>query len=109
VLFAAGGPVQPRHLTLIGKGGTRARGSAPTVPLERISSSDITIPGAIGAASTSDTRLADTLADVERQRIIDAMDRCNGNQTRAAKLLGISRNTLLARLDAYGLPRPRKS
>ena len=46
--------------------------------------------------------------DPERQRIIDALEECAGNQTRAAKMLGISRNTLLARLDQYGLARPRK-
>jgi two-component system response regulator AtoC len=43
-----------------------------------------------------------------RQRIIDALDRCAGNQTRAARLLGISRGTLVSRLTEYGLPRPRK-
>lgn len=46
--------------------------------------------------------------DPERARIIGALEECAGNQTRAAKLLGISRNTLLARLDAYGIARPRK-
>jgi two-component system, NtrC family, response regulator AtoC len=46
--------------------------------------------------------------DPERRRILDALESCAGNQTRAAKLLGISRNTLLARLDTYGIKRPRK-
>ena len=47
-------------------------------------------------------------ADDEKQRIIDALERCGGNQKEAAKVLGISRRTLVYRLDAYGLPRPRK-
>ncbi len=46
--------------------------------------------------------------DPERQKILDALEKCAGNQTRAARMLGISRNTLLARLDAYGVARPRK-
>ena len=44
----------------------------------------------------------------ERRRILDALDKCAGNQTRAATLLGISRRTLLNRLAEYDLPRPRK-
>src|SRR5262249_17908879 len=44
---------------------------------------------------------------VERQRIIEALERCQGNQTQAAALLGISRRTLIARLEEYDLPRPR--
>jgi len=47
-------------------------------------------------------------ADVERQRIADALEVCAGNQTRAAEMLGISRRTLLNRLAEYDLPRPRK-
>jgi len=47
-------------------------------------------------------------AEADRQRILDALARCAGNQTQAARLLGISRNTLIARLDLYGLPRPRR-
>lgn len=46
--------------------------------------------------------------EAERTRIIEALDRVHGNQTEAAKLLGIARRTLIKRLDAYGLPRPRK-
>jgi two-component system, NtrC family, response regulator AtoC len=45
---------------------------------------------------------------IERQRILDALDQCAGNQTKAAQLLGISRGTLLLRLEKHGLPRPRK-
>jgi pSer/pThr/pTyr-binding forkhead associated (FHA) protein len=46
--------------------------------------------------------------DPERKRIMDALTRCGGNQTRAAKLLGISRRTLTNRLNELALPRPRK-
>lgn len=45
---------------------------------------------------------------VERQRILDALAACGGNQTQAAKLLKISRRTLVSRLDEYGIARPRK-
>jgi DNA-binding NtrC family response regulator len=44
---------------------------------------------------------------LERQTIVDALEQCAGNQTKAANLLGISRGTLVARLSLYGLPRPR--
>jgi len=44
----------------------------------------------------------------ERQRIIDVLVRCSGNQSSAARMLGVSRGTLLHRLDAYRISRPRK-
>jgi DNA-binding NtrC family response regulator len=44
----------------------------------------------------------------ERQRIVAELERCGGNQTHAARALGMSRGTLLARMDAFGLTRPRK-
>jgi DNA-binding NtrC family response regulator len=49
-----------------------------------------------------------TAADDERARIVDALERCGGNQTRAAALLGMPRRTLVRRLDELGVPRPKK-
>jgi two-component system response regulator AtoC len=46
--------------------------------------------------------------DAARRRIVDTLEHCGGNQTRAARMLGIGRRTLLERLDELGLPRPRK-
>ncbi len=43
-----------------------------------------------------------------RKRILDALADFNGNQTRAAEKLGISRRTFTNWLDRYDIPRPRK-
>src|SRR5215472_663261 len=47
------------------------------------------------------------LDTLEKEKIVAALASVDGNQTRAAALLGISRRALINRLDAYGLPRPR--
>jgi transcriptional regulator with PAS, ATPase and Fis domain len=44
----------------------------------------------------------------ERARIVAALEQCSGNQTRAAKVLGISRSTLATKLAIHRIPRPRK-
>jgi DNA-binding NtrC family response regulator len=45
---------------------------------------------------------------VERERILEALARCAGNQKLAAEMVGLSRRTFVDRLDAYAIPRPRK-
>jgi transcriptional regulator with GAF, ATPase, and Fis domain len=45
---------------------------------------------------------------IERERILAALEQCGGNQSRAARVLGMARRTLLVRLDEYGVTRPRK-
>jgi hypothetical protein len=41
------------------------------------------------------------LDQVERQIVFDMLDRCGGNQGKAAEALGISRRTLLRKLKTY--------
>jgi len=61
------------------------------------------------AATPAPAPIAEATGDGdERQRIVEALERCVGNQTRAAKLLGVSRRTLVTKMDLYRLPRPRK-
>ncbi|MEQ9320695.1 MAG: helix-turn-helix domain-containing protein, partial [Polyangiaceae bacterium] len=43
------------------------------------------------------------LAEVEKRHILRVLDRVGGNQTVAAKLLGIGRNTLARKLKRYGM------
>ena len=45
--------------------------------------------------------LAPSLDDVERDYILDVLRRCDGNRTRASKLLGISVRGLRIKLAAY--------
>jgi DNA-binding NtrC family response regulator len=52
--------------------------------------------------------LRQELAKEERARIVEALDRAHGNQVVAARILGVSRRTLVNRLNTYDIPRPRK-
>lgn len=47
-----------------------------------------------------------SLEGIEKELIIRALDRFNGNQTHAAKYLDISRRTLIYRMEKYGLAHP---
>ena len=55
-----------------------------------------------------------TVADVERELILDTLDHCQGNRTHAARILGISIRTLRNKLNEYGtagiaVPEPGQS
>jgi Nif-specific regulatory protein len=80
LVFAEGGRVEPRHLPF----------DAPPGPG----------PAADGIP---------TLEEVEREHVRRVLDRTGGNVTEAARLLGIARNTLYARMERFGIEVPRPS
>jgi DNA-binding protein Fis len=45
--------------------------------------------------------LEEALSEMERRFILTVLERCKGNQTKAAKVMGIHRNTLSKRLASY--------
>jgi two-component system response regulator AtoC len=65
-------------------------------------------PGAPARPEVDPSHFEAQIEALERARIVEALSRCDGNQTQAAVLLGISRRTLVTRLAELDLPRPRK-
>jgi two-component system, NtrC family, response regulator AtoC len=83
ILHAGADEIRPEHLT------PELRRSAPKTRPEKIVP-DVTEEGLV-------------LEDVERKLIAEAMERASGNQSKAARLLGVSRDTLRYRLKKHGM------
>jgi two-component system response regulator AtoC len=60
------------------------------------------------SSADEDQDLRHGVEQYERRRVVQALEKTGGNQTRAAELLGMSRRALVVRLTAYGLTRRRK-
>ncbi|MEQ8248010.1 MAG: sigma-54 dependent transcriptional regulator [Alphaproteobacteria bacterium] len=58
-------------------------------------------PAGFAAGASSVPLVGKTVAEVERDLIIDTLDHCLGNRTHAAKILGISIRTLRNKLKLY--------
>jgi DNA-binding NtrC family response regulator len=107
VLLAMDGDIRPEHLLL--EAAAEPRPAPITIPPPQTSSASGNVPAiaAPGPVVGDEPNLSPKEQE-ERQKILAALDACGGNQTRAAKMLGISRATLVHKLDVYRLPRPRK-
>jgi DNA-binding NtrC family response regulator len=97
VLVCGNGPILPEHLP------EKVRALVAAAPA---SGGEDDLPAAAAARGT----LPPSPSGIESEHeIIEALNRTNGNQTAAARLLGISRRTLVNRLNAYNhIKRPRK-
>lgn len=83
ILYAGMEEIRPEHLTPEVRKATQAQRNERMVP-------------SVGADGV-------VLEDVERKLIVEAMERASGNQSKAARLLGVSRDTLRYRLKKHGL------
>lgn len=54
-------------------------------------------------AGVSGTELADIMGDAERQAICSALEACDGNRSKAAKMLGINRSGFYQKLQKYDI------
>jgi two-component system response regulator AtoC/two-component system response regulator HupR/HoxA len=88
--LAEGGVIRPEHLPEHVRKGAPLSEPPRTAPPEAPSSGD----------------LRGALADDERRRILDALDRCGGNQSQAAKILGLPRRTLAYKMSRLGIRVP---
>jgi DNA-binding NtrC family response regulator len=102
VLLATSGVIQPEHMKTDAYTPRSGRGSGRKPEGDSSGNAVPTPP----ASRVYDGGGGDD--PVERERVLAALAACGGNQTRAAKMLGIARRTLTSRLDRLGIPRPRK-
>src|SRR5262249_26909462 len=87
MVLARGARLEPEHFDLSSRATVRPLVSSPA------------------AARPAAGDLREELSGIERRRVIEALEACGGNQTQAAKRLGISRRALIHRMEAFGLPR----
>ncbi|HUS66678.1 MAG TPA: sigma 54-interacting transcriptional regulator, partial [Kofleriaceae bacterium] len=102
VLVCGGGAIEPDDLPI-----ETMRRRAQSITLQPPPST-APAPSVVRRGAGAPEGVRAELAEIERARILEALESAGGNQTRAAQALGLSRRTLVNRLDELGLPRPRK-
>lgn len=75
-----------------------------TIEIEHLPDT-VQTPDTAAAADASGASVKDKLAQIERASIVEALADENGNQTRAAKALGMSRRALIYKMAKYAVKR----
>jgi two-component system, NtrC family, response regulator AtoC len=101
-VLARGSAIAPGHLTIVTRARVRAEPAPPRPPPPRRTPAG-TPPPELDAA----VEALDDEQRADRDRILRALEECAGNQTRAARQLGMSRTAFVTRLRVYRIPRPR--
>ncbi len=108
LLISRGSDLGARHLAFSPRVDGPAAASAPIAGAPAVIA-PATVAVAAASAPVDDPALAQLTAEqrTQRRELIDALEKCSGNQTRAAKMLGVSRTTLVNRLKLFRIARPR--
>jgi two-component system response regulator AtoC len=102
ILLCTDGTIRPEHLPVEKMRATLLATAPEDLPRPPAPDADLFLADGPEADLTDAERR-------ERRAIVEALEACGGNQTAAAKKIGVSRRTLVSRLDKYAIPRPRKS
>jgi DNA-binding NtrC family response regulator len=120
VIMCAGSVIEPEHLfpfeeELVPNVPSRQslRPSLPEIPAAAPESGRFVAQA--GEAATGrlspldpDSTLKTRMLAMERESILAALEKTAGNQSAAAKMLGMTRRLLITRIEQYGIQRPRK-
>jgi DNA-binding NtrC family response regulator len=100
-LVCGAGPISPDHLPL--------SPPAPSVLPPPPPLPEREMEGPVTMRPPDVAPLRGAMRELERERILSALAACAGNQTKAARALGISRRALVDKLTHHDIPRPRKA
>ncbi|HVK74776.1 MAG TPA: sigma 54-interacting transcriptional regulator [Kofleriaceae bacterium] len=103
VLLARTGEIAVRHLAFAQRPAASVSPPEPVAAVAPVGA----WPAAAAGAVPAGLDFLDDEQRADRARLVAVLEECAGNQTRAAKKLGIARTTLVTKLRLYRVPRPR--